>query len=357
MDSAHILPRTTFATPLVDVALLIDGRWRTVGLKLEGHNPGGSIKARTAALLISDLESTGMLRPGDKLLESTSGNLGVALSLICQERGYGFTAVVDPKVDRVLLDRMVAANAEIVMVEHADSSGGYLLTRLAKVRELLRHGDMVWPNQYENPANPAVHFDETGPELLAQCPDLDAIFVATSTGGTLAGISRYLRTASPRARVVAVDVHGSQTFSNVPAPRLLNGIGSSRPSAFLRAEDYDDVMFVGDREAIAACHAFGRAGISLGGSSGAALAACGRYLAENADVRRPVCICPDDGSNYRNTLYCPQWLAAHGLCPADDADLLSFVTPPLIHHIAERVLARRDRTASVSARHHRGTAR
>jgi cysteine synthase A len=320
----------TATTPIVDVALSIDGVRRVVGLKLEGHNPGGSIKARTAAALVDSLETAGRLCPGDTVVESTSGNLGVALSLICEERGYAFVAVVDPKVDSAVVDRMRAASAEIVTVEEQDSTGGFLNTRIAEVRRLLARGRMVWPNQYEHPANPAAHFSVTGPELLAQRPDIDAVFVATSTGGTLAGISRYLRAKSARVRVVAVDVRGSQTFGDTPAPRLLNGIGSSRPSAFLTRADYDDVVLVPDREAIAACHALDTgAGISLGGSSGAAIAACARVLASNPSVRRPVCICPDGGDNYAHTLYSASWLAANDVDPAADARMLRFRAPTL----------------------------
>jgi cysteine synthase A len=183
----------------------------------------------------------------------------------------------------------------------------------------------VWPNQYENAANPAAHFDITGPELLAQRPDMDAVFIATSTGGTLAGIARYLRKASASTRVVAVDVLGSRTFDSDPAPRLLNGIGSSRRSAFLTPADYDHVALVSDREAIAACHALHAwAGVSVGGSSGATVAACARFLASNRDVRHPICICPDDGSNYRNTLFSSEWLAAHDVCPVADVSMLHF---------------------------------
>jgi N-(2-amino-2-carboxyethyl)-L-glutamate synthase len=325
MDASPLLDPSTAATPICDVALLVAGEWRAVGLKLEGRNPGGSIKARTAFSLIYDLELTGRLRPGDTVVESTSGNLGVALSLICRERGYGFVAVVDPKVDPAVLARMRAASAEVVMVEQPDEGGGFLLTRLAEVRRLMGERPLVWPNQYENAANPAAHFDITGPEMLAQRPDMDAVFIATSTGGTLAGISRFLRKASPPTTVVAVDVQGSRTFDSDPAPRLLNGIGSSRRSAFLTPADYDHVALISDREAIAACHALHTwAGVSVGGSSGATVAACARFLASNGDVRNPVCICPDDGSNYRHTLFSPEWLAAHDVRPVSDVKLLHF---------------------------------
>lgn len=319
------LPVAAVATPIVDVALRIGGAWREVGLKLEGRNPGGSIKARTAAALVHRLERGGVIGPGDALVESTSGNLGVALARICAARGYSFTAVLDPKVDPAVVGRMREHGAEIVMVDRADAAGGYLLTRLAEVRRLMDRRSMVWPNQYENPANPAVHFGHTGPELLRQRPCLDAVFVATSTGGTLAGIGRYLHAAAPGAQVVGVDVHGSLVFTNRPAPRLLSGIGASRRSSFLRPGDYDHFRLISDRVAIAACHTIrAGVGISLGGSSGATVAACARFLASHPDVRHPVCICPDGGANYANTIFSPHWLDAHGIAPAADASNLPF---------------------------------
>jgi 2,3-diaminopropionate biosynthesis protein SbnA len=323
-DASHLIEGIG-RTPLVDIALCIHGTWRGVGLKLESHNPAGSIKDRTAYALVRSLESAGRIGHGCRLVESTSGNLGVALALISKARGYSFTAVVDPKVDPVVVDRMRSLGAELVPVSEPDPTGGYLLTRLAQVQQLVAEHRMVWPNQYENPANPAIHYHDTAPELRRQRPDIDAVFVAASTGGTLAGIGRYFRTVRSRVQVVAVDVPGSRVFDSVPAPRLLNGIGSSRPSSFLRRGDYDDVIIVSDREAIATCHAVqASVGIGLGGSSGASVAACARYLAGHPEIRRAVCICPDGLSNYVNTIYSAGWLSEHTFTPARDAAALPF---------------------------------
>ena len=121
-------------TPLVDIGLRIDDRWRSVGLKLESYNPAGSIKDRTAYALLRSLERMNGLRRGDRVVESTSGNLGVALAMISRERGYSFTAVVDPKVDPLVVDRMRGFGAEVVLVDEPDHTGGYLLSRLDVVR-------------------------------------------------------------------------------------------------------------------------------------------------------------------------------------------------------------------------------
>lgn len=141
---------------------------------------------------------------------------------------------------------------------------------------------------------------------------MDAVFVAVSTGGTLAGVGRYLRGHHPRCRVVGVDVHGSVVFGGPPRERLLSGIGASRPSAFLRPWMYDEHLLVEDIEAIAAARLLAdRTGLHVGGSAGAVLVACLGYLARHPEIRRPVCVCPDSGRNYANTIFDDGWLVTH----------------------------------------------
>ena len=153
-------------TPMRAVDLVIEGAARRVGLKLEGHNPGGSIKDRTALSLIESLERRGALRPGSVVIDSTSGNLGVALAMIARARGYEFVAVVDPKTTEENLAKMSAMGAQSEHVRQPDEAGGYLLSRLARVRELCASSEaFVWTDQYSNPANPAAHFRSTGPEI------------------------------------------------------------------------------------------------------------------------------------------------------------------------------------------------
>jgi N-(2-amino-2-carboxyethyl)-L-glutamate synthase len=302
-------------TPIADIAMKIGSRWRKVGLKLESYNPSGSIKHRTARGLIKALEASGRLTPGTHLVESTSGNLGVALAFLSEARGYRFTAVTDPKADPVILEHIRSMGAAVILVREPDDAGGYLLSRLAMIRRLLAEDRVsIWPNQYENPANPEIHYRETAPEICRQRPGMDAVFIAASTGGTLAGIGRYLRSACPSVKVVGVDIRGSRVFGYPGGKRLITGIGSSRPSLFLRPSDYDDVAIVDDREAVIACHYLqDNLDIGLGGSAGAVVAACARYLEAHPEIAQPVCICPDGRANYLNTLYNHAWLAEHGL--------------------------------------------
>ena len=303
-------------TPIRRIRLLMGGTSRSVHLKVEGENPGGSIKDRTALSLLQSLERTGQLRAGGRLLESSSGNLAISLALLARNRGYRFTAVVDAKITAENLRRLQALGAEIRMVESTDETGGYLLTRLAVVREMLAEDPgLLWTNQYSNAANPEAHYLGTGPEILRQMGHrVDAVFVAVSTGGTLAGIARHFREASPDTRIIAVDARGSVALGGSPGLRKLTGMGSSRPSAFVTPRHYDELVYVGDCEAFAFCRAVDAAtGLKVGGSSGACLAACARYLQFHAKVERAVSICADRGEHYASSIFSDSWLAQNGL--------------------------------------------
>ncbi|EFK11713.1 putative 2,3-diaminopropionate biosynthesis protein SbnA [delta proteobacterium NaphS2] len=303
-------------TSIRRIRLLIGGRNRNVYLKLEGDNPGGSIKDRTALSLIRSLEKADQLSTGARLVESSSGNLAISLAMLARDRCYRFTAVVDPKITAENIRRLKELGAETILVEKPDKTGGYLLSRLTLVREMLAEDPgLVWTNQYSNAANPMAHYSWTAPEIFRQMAHrVDAVFVAVSTGGTLAGIGRYFRKTSPETRIIAVDARGSVALGGVPAVRRLTGMGSSQRSEFAGPELYDELIFVGDREAFAFCRAVETAtGIKLGGSSGACLAACARYLQSHGTAERVVCICADRGEHYASSIFSDAWLAENGL--------------------------------------------
>ena len=298
-------------TPLVRIFLVIADRPREVYLKLEGANPTGSMKDRTGFALLQALSEQGRLHADSVIVESTSGNLGIALAALCQQQRLRFIAVIDPKTTEENVRRLESFGAQLDLVHEPDATGGYLLSRLARIQALCElHREYLWPNQYTNPANPRIHYRTTGPEVYRQMQGrLEAIFVPASTGGTLAGIGRYLREVSPATRVIGVDACGSVVFGTPPAPRKLTGIGSSRPSSFLSRDLYDTYLLVRDEEAFAFCHAlYAATGLLVGGSSGATLAACARYLATFPELRRVVCICADDGKNYASSIFSEQWL-------------------------------------------------
>ncbi|HEY1353606.1 MAG TPA: pyridoxal-phosphate dependent enzyme [Ktedonobacteraceae bacterium] len=309
------LAQMTGNTPVEKVPLLINGVQRTIHLKLEGTNPTGSAKDRTAKGLMQALEAQGGMDQKSVIVESTSGNLGVALSFLCRAREYQFVAVVDPKTTCENIEKMRALGAEINLVEEPDQSGGYLLSRLERVHTLCQSTpSSVWPNQYENMANPTIHYTDTGPEIYRQMNgEVDAIFIAVSTGGTLAGISRFFREVSAKTRIIGVDAQGSSVFGTPPGPRLLTGIGSSRRSSFLTRADYEEYILINDGQAFAFCRALSRAtNIHVGGSSGAVLAACAHYLQVHPEAEHVVCLCADGGTNYSSSIYDDRWMLRHG---------------------------------------------
>lgn len=303
-------------TPLAAVPVSLRGRTYRLLLKLEGFNPLGSIKDRTAYSLIRWLEASS--GGGERLtvVESTSGNLGCALAAICRLRGHRFIAVVDPKVAASPLRTMRKLGAEVEVADRPDANGNFLTARIERVEELCdRIPWACWVNQYASRANPRIHYLQTGPELLRQTgPEVDCVFVAVSTGGTLRGIGRFFRTASPLTKVVGVDVDGSIALGGRRGTRWLTGIGANRRSRFVQDDDYDECRRVTDAEAIALCRRLRRdTGLCLGGSSGAVIAATLRYLVDHPEVQHPVGICPDNGDKYLSSIYADRWAHTHGI--------------------------------------------
>lgn len=298
-------------TPLVPIGVEVDGKRWTVLLKLESANPFGSIKDRTAYGLIRSLEVEHASENELTIVESTSGNLGAALAQMCRLRGHQFIAVVDPKVVPANLALIKAAGARIELVSEADETGNYLAARIARVQEICAATSVAhWSNQYARAANPRVHYLQTGPEILRQAGgNIDLVVVAVSTGGTLSGIATFMRSASPGTTVIGVDVEGSVALGGRPSTRWLTGIGANRRSHFVGDRHLDERTWVADALAIAICRKLhNEAGLYLGGSSGAVLAACISHLRRHTKVRRAVCVCPDDGAKYRESLYDDGWV-------------------------------------------------
>lgn len=307
-------------TPLEPVYLVIQNKARKIHLKLEGYNPTGSMKARTACALLQQVASQQPRGPKSTIVESTSGNLGVALAFFCRAYHYQFLAVVDPKTTAENLQRLQALGAQVEMVDQPDSTGSYLLSRLSRVEEICQsHPEYVRINQYTNAANPLIHYMATAPEIYHQMHEqVEVVFIPVSTGGTLAGVGRYFREKSPATKIIGVDAYGSVVFGTPSAPRKLTGIGSSRPSSFLTPDLYDTYMLARDAEAFAFCRALEKAtSHKTGGSSGAVIAACARYLQEHPEAKHVVCICADRGENYASSIYNDQWLEQQGFSLTD----------------------------------------
>ncbi|MFE1319741.1 2,3-diaminopropionate biosynthesis protein SbnA [Kitasatospora phosalacinea] len=280
-----------------------------VRLKLEGLNAAGSIKLKTALQMVIDLEEAGGVAPGARFVESSSGNLGVALALICAERGYRFTCVTDPNAAPSTVAKMRALGAEVITVEERDATGNYLGTRIDLVQRLCAEDpDLIWLNQYANQSNWRAHYRMTGPEILAAAPRVDCLVVGTGTTGTLMGLARYFREHSPETLLVGVDSMGSVTFGGASGKRWIPGLGTSRKPPMADASLVDEVLMVDEADAVRMCRTLAQRGLTVGGSTGAVLQGV-RYLADRfTEDSVVVALSPDMGDKYLDTIYSDDWV-------------------------------------------------
>jgi N-(2-amino-2-carboxyethyl)-L-glutamate synthase len=277
-----------------------------VFLKLEGFNVTGSIKIKTALGLLEDLEKRGLAKPSrTTIVESSSGNLGLALSLLCAVRGYRFICVTDPNANHSTVREMELYGAEVIVVRDRDSAGGFLGTRLKVIDNILcSDPNAVWLNQYANVANKNVHAEQTGNEIAAEFDKVDWLFVGTGTTGTLCGVSERLRQEFPSIKVVAVEPVGSVTFGGRPGRRTIPGIGTSVRPKLADLLDPDRVVEISEEETIDSCFAFVRDyHLLVGGSTGTVLAAVQRLAPEFSFGETIVAISPDLGERYLDTVY------------------------------------------------------
>jgi N-(2-amino-2-carboxyethyl)-L-glutamate synthase len=282
-----------------------------VFLKLEGFNVTGSIKVKTAIGLVEDLEQRGVVRPNETVLvESSSGNLGLALSLVCAIKGYKFVCVTDPNANRAAIRGMELYGAKIIVVEDRDPAGGYLGSRLKKIDQILQSDpNAVWLDQYANIANKNVHAEQTANEIAREFDKVDWVFIGTGTTGTLAGISERLRQEFPGIKVVAVEPVGSVTFGGAPGKRSIPGIGSSVRPKLADLAKPDRIVAVNEEKTVEACLSFVRDyHLLVGGSTGTVLAAVRQLAPEFRRGDSIVAISADLGEKYLDTIYDPAWV-------------------------------------------------
>jgi cysteine synthase A len=293
------------------IFLLLDdfSAGKDVYLKLEGFNPGGSIKIKTALALIRDAEQNGRLRATRKMIESSSGNLGLSLSMIAAARGYRFTCVVDANTSQQNIGTMRAFGAEVIVIDRRDEHGGFLGNRLAYIRDALaRDPELTWLNQYQNAANPAVHAEMTARSIHEEFDRVDYLFIGAGTTGTLMGCVDFFRHHSPGTRLIAVDSVGSVTFGTPGGRRHLPGLGASVMPHFFDGSRLDRLVQIPEPETVAACRDLAhRYGGLCGASTGTVLAAVRRLAAELPPDATIVAIAPDLGGAYVDTVYNDAW--------------------------------------------------
>lgn len=299
-------------TPLVELTRALgDCRFRLFA-KLEGFNPGGSIKDRPALRILQAGLETGQIRPDTVIIESSSGNLGIGLAQACLYLGLRFICVIDPKTtvqNRRLLE---AYGAELDMVTEPDPvTGEFLQCRLDRVRHLLNSlGNGFWPNQYANLLNPEAHHRTMEEIVQALHGNLDYLFCSTSTCGTLRGCAEYARNNSLSGlKLFAVDAVGSVIFGGASTKRLIPGHGSSVRPALYQTGLADECIHITDEECIVGCRTLlTREALLVGGSSGATLMAAKRMKDQIPDGATVALIFPDRGERYLDTIFSDQWV-------------------------------------------------
>ena len=300
-DNLYVDLRPTFGQPLF--------------LKCEGFNFPGSIKLKAANSMVERAEKEGVLKAGSALVESSSGNLGLALSMISANKGYDFVCVTDSRCNRSIMRYMQALGARVHIITHAaaDSDGGLLGARISYVRALCASDKrFVWLNQYTNPGNPNAHFRTTAPAITRDFPQLDVLFIGAGTTGTLMGCARFLREWPRRVRVVAVDSVGSVTFGSAAGRRMIPGLGTAVRPPQLDESFVNEVVLVEEADTIRTCRRLAKHGFLFGGSTGTVVFAAINWLKQhNAKDLTAVAIAPDLGERYVDTIYNNEWVQTH----------------------------------------------
>jgi cysteine synthase A len=308
-------------TPLVALRRLLGRDDLLVWGKLEMANPGGSAKDRSATAMIDQALTLGLVGPESTVIESSSGNLGVGLAQACRYLGLRLIVVVDVRTSEKSVRTMRALGADVRVVSYADTSNGDLLAaRLKLVRELNQTIQRsFWPNQYANQANPRAHAVGTMREIDdALNGELDYLFVATSTTGTLRGCYDYLRDHARSTHLVAVDALGSALFGGTRGPRLLPGLGAGVSSALSREAHFDTLVRVSDLDCVVGCHRLvNREAIFSGASSGGVAYALEALSLSMPFGSRCAAIFADGGAGYLDTVYDEGWVDDRLGCTGD----------------------------------------
>ena len=332
-------------TPMVELTKVAAGPCRLF-LKLEGANPGGSIKDRPALAMIEAAEQEGRLKPGGTIVEATAGNTGLGLALVAAARNYRLVLVVPDKMSREKIFHLKAMGAEVVLTRSDVGKGhpGYYQDKAARLAA--ETPGAIFINQFGNPANPLAHEQGTGPEIFEQLDGaVDAVVCGVGSGGTLTGLSRFFARVSPSTEIVLADPVGSILVDVVEgkAPRtpgswLVEGIGEDFVPEIADLTRVSRAYAIDDAESFAAARALLKAeGALVGSSTGTALAAALKYCREQTEPKRVVVIAPDSGAKYLSKMFNDFWMADQG-----------FLWKPRHGDLRDLISRRHDEGASVT---------
>lgn len=299
--------------------------------KLEGHNPGG-IKDRTAAYMVARARESGRLAPGARIVESTSGTLGLGLALAGVAYGHPVTVVTDPGMEPIVERLLVTYGVTVEKVARPRATGGWQRARRERVEQILASEQGAYcPDQYCNPDNVA-GYSTLGLELVAQLGRIDVLVCSVGTGGHSAGVSRALRRFNPGLRLIGVDAVGSTIFGQPARPRLMRGLGSSIHPRNVDYAAFAEVHWIAPHEAVWACRRLAAAHYATGGWSVGAVAVVAAHLARELPAEtRIVAVFPDGPQRYFDTIYNDDYCHEHGLLGRPAA-----LSPEEIDHPAQR---------------------
>ncbi|WP_123507422.1 cystathionine beta-synthase [Frondihabitans sp. PhB188] len=328
-------------TPLVKLNRLTEGISATVLVKVEYLNPGGSSKDRIATRIIDAAERDGLLKPGGTIVEPTSGNTGVGLALVAQQRGYRCVFVLPDKVGEDKRNVLTAYGAEIIVTPTAvapDSPESYYSVSDRLVSEI---PGAFKPNQYENPNGPLSHYETTGPEIWRDTDGRITHFVAgVGTGGTISGTGRFLKEASEGAiTIVGADPEGSVYSGGTGRPYLVEGVGEDFWPGAYDGSVVDRIIAVSDARSFDITRRLAREeGLLVGGSSGMAVAAALDVARELGPDDIVVVLLPDSGRGYLGKIFNDRWMRSYGFSEESDettvSDLIASKSgelPDLVH--------------------------
>jgi cysteine synthase len=287
-------------TPVVKLNRLTTEDMADVYLKLEFMNPGSSVKDRIALAMIEEAEESGKLKAGDTIVEPTSGNTGIGLAMVAAAKGYKTVLVMPETMSMERRNLLRAYGAELILTPGPEGMGG----AIRKAEELSKEKGYFMPQQFKNEANPKVHKDTTGKEIIAQFPDgLDAFVSGIGTGGTITGAGEVIKEKYPEAKIYAVEPTDSPVLSGgKPGPHKIQGIGAGFVPDILKTDIYDEVLTISNDEAFEWARRAAREEGLLGGiSSGAAIAAALKVAEKLGKGKKVLAIIPSNGERYLST--------------------------------------------------------